>query len=311
MGSPKPFRLLLLGALCVSLLVFASRSGALDAVFEIFRGHNIPVQGAPVAATHAKLSEHMIEFIQGLPPQGQAEELMQQAINHTSGATSLIMEKARGWHGQVKRTKKWEMLYAVAMDSNDLRVRAAAMEIDLVVVSMEKDAATVERLITESQETPGKRAYNAYFLGVLANRGVETERVHGILKEWIHDSDQGVRLWATEGLGLLGTDDTIPDLLDVLRNDPSDQVRERGGCNLAQSGMMTRDQRMKAVPGLMDIVADPATASLTRTWAFQALREITDENLGTDPAAWRNWYDKHGQERTQQFQKGDQNQIIN
>jgi HEAT repeat protein len=60
-----------------------------------------------------------------------------------------------------------------------------------------------------------------------------------------------------EGLAHIGTDETIPNFLDVFRNDSSMDVRERAGCSLAKSGMLTREQLMKAVPGLLELTDDP------------------------------------------------------
>ena len=89
-----------------------------------------------------------------------------------------------------------------------------------------------------------------------------------------------------------------------LRNDPSMEVRERAGCSLAKSGMLTRE-RMLAVPGLLELSDDPSLNSTTRKWVYQALREITNENLPDDSAAWRNWYGGKGAERTRQFRQGE------
>jgi len=43
----------------------------------------------------------------------------------------------------------------------------------------------------------------------------------------------------------------------------------------------------------------------TRLWVYQALREITNENLPNDPATWRNWYFSKGTERTQEFRRAE------
>lgn len=309
--SPKALRVAVLLVLFAGLLAFASKSGALQAALDmIFSGHNLPVQGTPVPATHAKLSEHEIEYINGLPPQQQAEELVQAAVNHDTGATAMIMDKLQGWKGRLKRTKKWETLEQTALYSNDLRVRAAAIEVDLLMYHLEKDPAWVDRLIESGERTPGNRPFDGWVLGMLANRGVETERVHDKLREWMHDPDQQSRFWAVEGMALIGTDDIIPDLLDVLRNDPSMEVRERGGCSLAKSGMLTREQRMQAIPGLIEVAADAAEDATTHSWAFQALREITNEPVPNDVNAWRNWFDSHGRERTEQFHREDQSQVL-
>jgi hypothetical protein len=309
--SLKALRVGLLLVVFAGLLAFASESGALQAVIEmIFTGHNLPVPGTPVPATHARLSEHEIEYINGLAPQQQAEELMQAAINHDTGATTMIMEKLESWKGSLKRTKKWETLEQTALYSNDLRVRAAAIEVDLLTYKLEKDPQWVARLIESGEQRPGNRPFDGWVLGLLANRGVESQRVQDKLREWMHDPDQQTRFWAVEGTALIGTDDTIPDLLDVLRNDPSLDVRERAGCSLAKSGMLTREQRMKAVPGLIEIAADPSEDPTTHSWAFQALREITNEPIANDVNAWRNWYDSHGSERTEQFRQQDQRQVL-
>ena len=67
---------------------------------------------------------------------------------------------------------------------------------------------------------------------------------------------------------------------------------------------------MKAVPGLIEIAADPSEDQPTQSWAFQALREITNESIGNDVSAWRSWYDAHGHERIQQFHQQDQSQLL-
>jgi len=257
--SPKALRVGILLVVFAGLIVFASKSGAIQAVIEmIFSGNNLPVQGTPVPATHSKLSEHEIEYINGLAPQQQAEELIQAAINHDTGATGMIMGKLDAWKGHLERTKKWETLEQIALYSNDLRVRAAAIEVDLLTYNLQKDPVWVDRLIESGEKVPGNRPFDSWVLGMLANRGVETQRVHDKLREWMHDPDQQTRFWAVEGTALIGSDDIIPDLLEVLHSDASLDVRERGGCSLAKSGMLTREQRMQAVPGLIEIAADPS-----------------------------------------------------
>jgi len=126
----------------------------------------------------------------------------------------------------------------------------------------------------------------------------------------MHDPNEQTRFWAVEGDARLGTDDTIKDFLEVLRSDASMDVRERAGCSLAKSGMLTRAQRMKAVPGLIDLAYDDSLNATTRNWVYQALREITNQSLPNDPATWRNWYDKSGTQRTQEFRQGDQWSVL-
>jgi hypothetical protein len=104
------------------------------------------------------------------------------------------------------------------------------------------------------------------------------------------DKDEDARRWAVEGLALVGTTPTIAPLLETMRNDPSPTVREHAACSLAQSGMLSHEQRLIAVPHLIDYSADPALDAETRAWTFQALADITKQHLPNDSAAWRSWY---------------------
>jgi hypothetical protein len=268
-------------------------------------GEELAVPGRPVPADHGKLSEHNIEWLQTQPPQTQMEFLLGAAVNHDLGATKMIADMLEAWRGKLHSTERWQSLQDTALYSNDLRVRAAAIEINLIVRNLAKTDEAADRLMESAREVPGNRPYAAWELGMLANRGVEKERIHELLSRWIHEQDQQTRFWSVEGLAHLGTDDTIKNFLDVFRNDPSLDVRERAGCSLAKSGMMTREQRMKAVPGLIELGDDPSLDSTTRNWVYQALREITNVNLANDPATWRNWYSTHGAEKAREFGKGD------
>jgi len=210
-----------------------------------------------------------------------------------------------GWHGKLQRTQKWEDLQDTALYSNDLRVRAAAIEINLAVNNLAKTDETADRIIRSAESIPSNRPWAAWELGMLANRGIEPERIHQLLVTYIHDPEQQTRFWAVEGLAHFGTDETIKDFLDVFRSDVSMEVRERAGCSLAKSGMLTREQRMKAVPGLIDLGDDDSLNETTRNWVYQALREITNEPLPNSSAAWRSWYAKFGVARRQEFKQGD------
>ena len=268
-------------------------------------GEDLPLPGRPVPADHGKLSEHNMEWLQTQPPQAQMEFLLGAAVNHDVGATRLIGEMVEGWRGKLHSTPRWETLQDTALYSNDLRVRAAAIEINLAVRNIAKTDDDADRLIETARTLPQNRSYFAWELGMLANRGIRTERIHELLAEWIHDPNQQTRFWSVEGLAHLGSDATIKNFLDVFRNDPSLDVRERAGCSLAKSGMLAREQRMKAVPGLIDLADDPSLDATTRNWVYQALREITNVNLPNDPATWRNWYSTHGAEKIREFGKGD------
>jgi hypothetical protein len=301
--SHRKSRSALTWAILALSLLSAIPAEAQQAVNPVASGEELPVPGKWVAADHSKLSEHNIEWMQTQPPQVEAEFLLSAAINHDKGATDWINKLVDGWHGKLKRTQRWEDLQDTALYSNDLRVRAAAIEINLAVNNLAKTDEAADRIMRTAESNRSSRPWAAWELGMLANRGVEPERIHQLLVTYIHDPEQQTRFWAVEGLAHLGTDETIKDFLDVFRSEVSMDVRERAGCSLAKSGMLTREQRMKAVPGLIDLSENNSLNETTRNWVYQALREITNEPLPNNSGAWRSWYAKFGAERQLQFKQ--------
>jgi hypothetical protein len=286
------------GAILVYTVAFGASPGHQAA-------DHLPLPGKAVPADHGKLSEHNIEWLQTQSPQVQAEFLLGAAVNHDQGATDFIAKRVDEWRGKIHKSQRLDDLEMTALYSNDLRVRAAAIEINLAFSNLAKNDETAQRLIESSEKNPGDRPWAAWELGMLANRGVAQDRIHELLATWIHDPNQQTRFWAVEGLAHIGTDETIKNLLDVFRNDPSLEVRERAGCSLAKSGMLTREQRMKAVPGLIELTDDASLDATTRSWIYQALREITNVNLPSDPATWRNWYATQGTATIRQLQQNE------
>jgi hypothetical protein len=299
--GPPGALLIVISIVCV--LVFTYSAGAQQSGEQ--PSTPIPLPGKPIPPDYSKLSEHNIEWLKTQPAQVQMEFLLGAAINHDHGATDMIAKLVEGWHGKLHRTERWQDLETTALYSNDLRVRAAAIEINLAVNNLAKTDDTAKELMESGKQQESNRAWDAWELGMLASRGIEADRIHELLVTWAHDNKQQTRFWAVEGLAHIGTDETIRDFLDVLRNDASMEVRERAGCSLAKSGMLTREQRMKAVAGLLELTDDPSLNATTRAWVYQALREITDESLPNDPATWRNWYSSRGAERTREFKQAE------
>lgn len=293
------------------VLAIATKSGAVEKVWHVLTGNRMPVEiPVPVAVSQPVLSEHQREWIDHQDPQTQAEELMRSAINHEEGATELIAVKLDSWRGHLKNTKRWSDLLMTALYSNDLRVRAAAIEINLEVFHVAKTTATANEIMDRADNNPSARPWAAWMLGMLANRGVATDQIVAKLEGWAHDPDEQTRVWAVEGLANVGTDSTINDFVAILKNDDSATVRERAGCSLAKSGMLTRVQRMHAVPGLIDLADDSTLEPQTRTWVYQALREITTQELPNSSGAWRDWYLEHGQDTIQKFTAADSNRVL-
>ena len=250
-------------------------------------------QSQPQSASPSKLSDHEIEEIANLPAQQQAERLLERAINHYDGALDLIGKSVDKWFGQLELQGQLASLLTTALNSNDLQVRAAALEIELAGYNLPKRAESADNLIERIRREPSARPWALWMLGVLGNRGVETRRAFVTLMDHRNDPDEQTRYWTIEGLSLLGTDDTVAPLLEAFRSDPSALVRERGGCGLAQSGMLTREQRLRAVPQLLKMTDDMTLDDVTRGWVFQALRDITGATISAQPDAWRAWWAQH------------------
>jgi hypothetical protein len=251
----------------------------------------LQLNGPPVAASAGVLSEHEMEEINSMAPQDQAIRLLERAINHYAGAGEEIAKRSEGWIGQIHSTPQLEDMTNTAYFSSDLRVRAAALEIWLARDQLRKSPETVDELIRAAAVAPSdKKWFLLSSLGILGGRGIETGKVFDTLFLALHDPDPATRGSAINGMGLLGAENTIAPLLEVFHGDPSADLRERAACNLADSGMLSRDLRQKAVPELVRFSQDPNLDAMTRKWVFQALREITQQKIGDDPSRWVSWY---------------------
>jgi HEAT repeat protein len=228
-------------------------------------------------------------------PQAQAQLLLERSINHYDGANDQIAARVESWRGHLKLNQNLNSLITTALNANDLRVRAAAIEVDLAALGVAKAPESLERLWQQAQSGPQtQRVWALWELGLLGNRGVDPERAVQALEGQLHDPNPEIRHWTVEGLAYLGTSETIEPLLRTFHDDPSPMVRERAACSLAQSGMLSQEQRRMVVPKLLDFAEDASLDAQTHGWVYQALRDITGQNLAADAAAWRNWYSSNG-----------------
>lgn len=280
---------IVMGVTVTSLLVATvSTRAAWDQIAQL-----LSLQGKPEPASANVLSEHETEALDAMPAQAQAELLLERAINHYAGAGDEIAARVDRWRDRVDLTDRLNGLFSTAINSDDLRVRAAGIEVNIVARHLEKRVDVLDRLEPVARSgAQGPRANALWDLALLGNRGVDPDRVFGILLASIHDDNVNIRYWAVEGLAYLGTSETIEPLLRIFHDDPSAMIRERAACSLAQSGMLGRTQRMNAVPTLLDYAEDMALDDATRGWAFQALRDITGQSLPRQAAAWREWYSR-------------------
>ena len=284
------WRTVVLVAIAFILGTIAAGSGSLRAAWTPM-ARLIGLQDPPVPASANVLSEHEIEGLDTMPPQSQAELLLERSINHYRGANEQIAQRVDRWGGQLKLDGRLHELFTTAINSDDLTVRVAGIEVDIVGRNIEKSSATVDRLepIARTGEQ-GPRVNAMWDLALIGNRGIEPERVADILMPALHDPNENIRYWAVEGLSYLALDSAIRPLLDVFHDDSSAMIRERAACGLSQSGMFSATQRRTAVPTLLSYADDGALDQQTQGWVFQALRDITGQSLPHDAHAWRDWY---------------------
>jgi HEAT repeats len=230
--------------------------------------------------------------IDHLQPQMQAEKLLQLAVGNSGDAVDQISSRVGRWRGNLVWNSQMASLTTAALNSNDLRVRESGIEVELAAYGLSKNSACLEYLLkTVKSRDHTQKIWALWALGLMANRGVAPERALAALTAQLHDSDVDSRRWSVDALSLIGADSTIPVLLGVMHDDASPIVRREAACAIAQSGMFTPEQRMSAVPQLLDYSDDPSLDAQTHAWAFQVLGDISGQHLPDDPAAWRNWYE--------------------
>ena len=242
-------------------------------------------------ASASVLSEHHLEALQTMTPQQQAELLLERAINRYRGAIEEIAARAPGWLGHVKSTQRLESLFRMAINSDDMRVRVAAIETNVAARGLSRTPESIDRLEPDARSgEQGPRANALWDIALLGNRGLQPDRAFAIISSSLHDSNENIRYWAVEGLAFLGTDAVVEPLLQVFHDDPSPMIRERAACGLAQSGMLNESQRWQSVPRLLEYAGDPSLDAQTQSWVFLALSDITGESLPPEAAAWREWH---------------------
>lgn len=275
-------------------LLFVGAKGTAQAAWEEI-SQLLTLQGKPEPASPAVMSQHELENLDSASPQSQAQLLLERAINHYDGANDQIAARVDSWRGKIKLDSQLNSLFMTALNSNDLRVRAAAIEVDLAGHNVAKNSGSAQRFAQQAESNnKTERIWGLWMLGLLGNRGVEADQASRILISHLQDSDQDIRYWAVEGLAYLGSNDSIEPLLKTFHDDPSPTIRERAACGLAQSGMLNEEQRRSAIPQLLNFADDASLDAQTHTWVYQALRDITGQSLPNDPGAWRSWYGSSG-----------------
>jgi len=243
-----------------------------------------------VPASNPGAANADLEYISHLAPQQQAERLLELAVRRPDQSLGLIHKNLDSWRGHLEDTDQLFHLVLAALDSSDPRVRVAAVEIDLVANNLMKSPQSLARLLNQVHNDPDGRYLALWRLGALGNRGVEPATVLTTLLRYSRDSNQRTRFWAVEGLAMLGTAESIDPLLSILAHDPAKLVRERAASCLARSGMLSGEQRLTAVPQLLNLLDDDSLEPETRDLVYASLTTITGASFGRNAAAWRDWW---------------------
>src|SRR5258706_8334978 len=147
-ASVAPKRVPRYAAFLLLLAALSTFAGYQVACLE-FSGPNW-FHGAPSQASTAKLSSALVpasesgaassdlEAISHLAPQEQAERLLVLAIHRPDQSLGLIHKNLDSWRGHLRDTDRLFHLVLAALDSDDPRVRVAAVEIDLVANNLKK-----------------------------------------------------------------------------------------------------------------------------------------------------------------------------
>jgi hypothetical protein len=235
-------------------------------------------------------------MVEALPPQERSERALELAIDGYEGAPDYVVDHAQGWRGQFKASPSLDALLHAALNSRRIEVRMAAFELSLAEYDLEKTRAEIDRLLARRAIDPqGSGPWALWNISMIGARGVERERIYGIIVDAVRDNEETQRRWAVDALARFGGEEVIDPLLDIAAHDASTDVQERAFCGLAQSGTLQLAERYRALPGLLAIAESHDASAQQRAWVFQALREITETyDVPEDVSAWRIALDRAG-----------------
>ncbi len=150
------------------MIALAVKTGSAQSVWQVI-SRFIGLHGKPEPASANVLSEHETGVLDQMSPQAQAELLLERSINHYRGANDEIAKRVDSWRGKIQLDQQLNSLFMTALNSDDLRVRAAAVEIDLASRNLLKSAATIDQLENDARSgrsgPPRKRALGHFTAG--------------------------------------------------------------------------------------------------------------------------------------------------
>jgi hypothetical protein len=199
-------RLLHLAAMMVGIgfAWLVSSGGGRVAVWEKITGLFSPQTISPVSST--LFSERDLDRQR---PQKQAEILLERAVSYSDGAANQskaqigaqtgaqigaqteaqIEARIAAWRGKLKWDSQLGGLATVALNSKDPSVRASAIEVQLAAYGLAKTDSSVDALAKQANSSDhARKIWALWTLGLLGNRGVETDRVVQLLTAHLKDS---------------------------------------------------------------------------------------------------------------------------
>ena len=279
-----------------ALVIIAA--GALVVVLAVLKSDSVRTIWSQATTALSKLAERAPSAAQPaadapidfLPAQLQAQRLLLRAAQRQPGALDQINKRLASWQGKLRLDDPLWNAIGAAFNSNDMAVRTAAVQVDMLARGVEEKPEAVDRMIAAAEPGQGNRPAALWALGELAFRQQQPDKARQALASYLHDPQEDIRFWTTSSLAMTGQDEAIAPLLDLLRTDPAPRVREEAARDLAVSGMFSPEQRKQAIPELLNLAADPQLPNDTRQFVFHALRDITGKTLPNDATAWRQWY---------------------
>jgi len=127
-----------------------------------------------------------------------AEGLLERLARGDAAAASQVLEQSDGWTGKTKTTQKTDQFISTSLNLNDLHVRAAALQAQLALNGIPRDASGFA-MLEQAAGNPQQRAFAMWMLGALGNRGVDAAHAAKIIEAYLNDPDVAVRSNAVIG----------------------------------------------------------------------------------------------------------------
>ncbi len=120
-----------------------------------------------------------------MPPQQQAERLLERAVTRYKGALVQLSKRLPAWESTIEHSPRLHSLVGLALNSSDLT---------LVSNRIARDADTVRALSARLKSEKDSRPWLLWILALLANRGVEPDASRLLILDYTHNANEEIRL---------------------------------------------------------------------------------------------------------------------